>query len=124
MNRDSSQTNWSNSLYSNGTPGFTNSVTPLNYDLELSSLIFNPPQPILGEDVTIITTLKNKGTLTAANFLFEIFNDLNFDSAGQVNEIIYSQSFINLSSDDSLIVPTTLTNLSTGSYQNNCQSNF
>lgn len=117
MNRDSSQTNWSNSLYSNGTPGFTNSVTPLNYDLQISSMIFNPPQPILGEDVTIMTTVRNKGILTAATFLVEIFNDVNFDSTGQVNEIIYLQSFANLSSGDSLVVSTTLTNLSIGSYQ-------
>lgn len=117
LTKDSSHTNWANSVVSNGTPGFTNSVTPLNYDLQLSSLIFNPPQPILGEDVTVLIKVRNKGVLNAANFLIEVFNDVNFDSAGQVSEIIYSQSFINLSSGDSLVVSTTMTNLSIGSYQ-------
>lgn len=117
MNRDSSQTNWANSLVSNGSPGFTNSVTPLNYDLQLSSLIFNPPQPILGEDVTISLTIRNKGVLTAENFLVEIFNDSDFDSTGVVNELIYSQSFSNLASSDSIVVSTLLSNLTIGTYQ-------
>ncbi|MFN3693489.1 MAG: lamin tail domain-containing protein, partial [Ignavibacterium sp.] len=117
MNRDSSQTNWANSLVSNGTPGFTNSVTPLNYDLQLSSLIFNPPQPILGEDITITTTIRNKGVMTAANFLVEIFNDTDFDSTGGINELIFSQSHSNLVSGDSIIVSTVLSNLPVGLYQ-------
>ena len=117
MNRDSSQTNWANSLVSNGTPGFTNSVTPLNYDLLLTSLLFNPPQPILGEEVTITTTIRNKGVMIAANFLVEIFNDIDFDSTGEVNELIYSQSFSNLASGDSIFVSTVLSNLPVGLYQ-------
>lgn len=117
MNRDSLQTNWSNSLLSNGTPGFTNSVTPLNYDLLVSSLVFNPPQPILGEDVSIIATIKNKGALAADNFSIEIYNDINFDSVGQTTELLYSQSFTNLISNDSLIVTEILSSLSVGTYQ-------
>ncbi|AFH50698.1 Hypothetical protein IALB_2995 [Ignavibacterium album JCM 16511] len=117
MNRDSSQTNWANSLVSNGTPGFSNSVTPLNYDLQLSSLIFNPPQPILGEDVTLNATVSNRGVLNASNFLVEIFNDTNFDSIGQGSEIIYSQSYSNLVSGDSIVASTILTNLQMGYYQ-------
>ncbi|MEJ5262691.1 MAG: lamin tail domain-containing protein [Ignavibacterium sp.] len=117
MNRDSLQTNWANSLVSNGTPGFTNSVTPLNYDLFVSSLVFNPPQPILGEDVSIIATIKNKGALTANNFSIEIYNDINFDSVGQTTELVYSQSFSNLISNDSLTVTEILSSLSVGTYQ-------
>uniref|UniRef100_A0A7V3E679 LTD domain-containing protein n=1 Tax=Ignavibacterium album TaxID=591197 RepID=A0A7V3E679_9BACT len=117
MSRDSSQTNWANSLVSNGTPGFTNSVTPLNFDLQLTSLTFNPPQPILGEDVTISTNVRNNGVLTAANFIIEIFNDSNLDSIGQSNELIYSQSYSNLISGDSIFISFIITNLQIGSYQ-------
>lgn len=117
MNRDSSQSNWANSLFSNGTPGFTNSVTPLDFDLQLSTLIFNPSQPILGEDVTIYATIKNIGSQTASDFTVEIFNDANFDSAGQSNELIFSQSYSNLGNGDSLIVSSILANLPVGSYQ-------
>ncbi len=117
MNRDSSQTNWSNTLVSNGTPGFTNSVTPLNFDLQLSSLIFNPPQPIIGEDVNISVIIRNRGVLEASDFSVAIFNDINFDSAGDVSELIYSQAFSNLVSGDSLIASVVLSNLSVGFYQ-------
>ncbi|WP_337866984.1 lamin tail domain-containing protein [Ignavibacterium sp.] len=117
MNRDSLQTNWANSLVSNGTPGFTNSVTPLNYDLLVSSLVFNPPQPILGEDVSAIVTIKNKGAQPANNFSIEIYNDSNFDSVGQITELVFSQSFSNLQSNDSLIVTEILSSLSVGTYQ-------
>ena len=40
--KDSSQTNWANSLVTDGTPGFGNSVTPVQYDLQMSSLTFQP----------------------------------------------------------------------------------
>ena len=124
MNRDSSQSNWANSLVSNGTPGFTNSVTPLNYDLIVSSLVFNPPQPILGEDVSVITTIKNKGALPANNFVVVIYNDINFDSIGQANELIFSQSYSNLFSGDSITASTILSSLAIGSYQIISKVNF
>lgn len=124
MNRDSSQSNWANSLVSNGTPGFTNSVTPLNNDLIVSSLIFNPPQPILGEDVSVTTTIKNKGALSADNFAVEIYNDINFDSIGQANEFIFSQLYSNLVSGDSITASTILSSLAVGSYQIISKVNF
>lgn len=124
MSGDSSQSNWANSLVSNGTPGSTNSVTPLNYDLLVSSLVFNPPQPILGEDVSVITTIKNKGALLANNFLVLIYNDINFDSIGQANELIFSQSYSNLVSGDSIIAQTILSSLAIGSYQIISKVNF
>ena len=49
LNKDSSQSNWANSLVANGTPGFTNSVTPVQFDLQLSSLTFQPALPNVGE---------------------------------------------------------------------------
>ncbi|MCK7527804.1 MAG: hypothetical protein MZV64_64430 [Ignavibacteriales bacterium] len=79
------QTNWANSLVTNGTPGFTNSVTPTNYDLQLSSLTFSPLIPIVGNDVTITAKVKNNGILTAASYSIEIFNDVNKDSIGDLS---------------------------------------
>lgn len=124
MNRDSSQSNWANSLVSNGTPGFTNSVTPLNYDLIVSSLVFNPPQPILGEDVFVITTIKNNGALSANNFSVLIYNDINLDSIGQANELIFLQLYSNLVSGDSITASTILSSLAVGSYQIISKVNF
>jgi hypothetical protein len=124
LNRDSLQTNWANSLVVNGTPGFTNSVTPTNYDLQLSSLTFSPPVPIVGNDVTITAKILNNGILSAANFSLEIFNDVNQDSIADLNERIFNQSYSNLSSNDSVTASTVLSSLPADIYQIIARVNF
>ncbi len=117
LNHDSLQTNWGNSLITNGTPGFTNTVIPLNYDLQLSSLIVSPSVPIAGDNVTIYSTIKNIGVLTASNYSIEIFNDANKDSVGDISERIFNQSYSNLLPLDSLTVSTILNSLPAEDYQ-------
>ncbi len=124
LNRDSLQTNYANSLVVNGTPGFTNSVTPTNYDLELSSLTFSPLNPIVGNDVTITAKVKNIGILNAANYSIEIFNDVNKDSVGDIGERIFNQSYSNLSSGDSVSVTTILNSPPVDLYQIISRVNF
>jgi len=124
LNRDSLQTNWANSLVQNGTPGFTNSVTPTNYDLELSSLVFSPLNPLQDNDVTISVKVKNKGVSSAANYLIEIFNDVNKDSTGDLSERIFSQSYSNLFSGDSITATTILSSVPVGDYQIIATVNF
>ncbi len=55
---DSSQSNWANSLVANGTPGFGNSVTPVQFDLQMLSLTFQPDITFAGDDVTIFAKVK------------------------------------------------------------------
>ena len=117
MNRDSLASNWANSLVTNGTPGFKNSITPLNYDLKIKSLSMLPTIPILGDDVQILSSIVNAGILAASAYTIEIFNDANFDSIGSISEIIYSQIFSNLSPNDSIAVNTTLPSIAAGNYQ-------
>jgi hypothetical protein len=124
LNRDSLQTNWANSLVTNGTPGFTNSVTPTNYDLQLSSLTFSPPNPIVGNDVTITAKILNNGILSAANFSLEIFNDVNQDSIGDISERFFNQSYSNLSSNDSVTATAILNSLPSDLYQIIARVNF
>ena len=82
MTNDNSASNWANSLNINGTPGFKNSVTPIDFDLSLSSISITPVHPIDGDNVTINVKVKNIGLQSADNYSVEIFNDVNFDSAG------------------------------------------
>lgn len=117
MNRDSLPSNWANSQVFNGTPGFINSVTPLNYDLKIKSLTISPSVPIQGNNVQIFSTLSNGGVLVAPSYTIEIFNDINFDSTGSISEIIYSQLFSNLVPNDSIIVNTILPSVAVGNYQ-------
>ncbi|HCY75900.1 MAG TPA: hypothetical protein DHV28_08250 [Ignavibacteriales bacterium] len=124
LNRDSLQTNWANSLVINGTPGFTNSVTPTNYDLQLSSLNFSPLIPIAGNDLTITASVKNNGILNADNYSIEIFNDVNKDSVGDLSERIFDQSYLNLAPGDSLSASLILNSPAVGLYQIIARVNF
>ncbi len=124
MNRDSLATNWANSTVLNGTPGFANSVTPTNYDLQISSLLFSPSVIIAGGNVTINVRVKNKGIISADSYTVEIFNDINKNSIGEGNELIFSQAYSNLSPEDSIIATTTLNSLTAGEYQIIASINF
>jgi len=72
MIKDSSQSNWSNSLLANGSPGFTNSVTPVQFDLQLASVTFQPSNPTEGDDVTVFAKVKNIGTSSADNYTITV----------------------------------------------------
>jgi hypothetical protein len=117
MTGNNSQSNWENTLNSNGTPGFQNSVTPLSYDLEMNSLTFSPAIPIEGEDITIFSQVKNKGIENAASYTIEIYNDTDFDSTADPGELIFLQNFLNLASGDSISVSTIMSSLAAGNYQ-------
>jgi hypothetical protein len=117
MIKDSSQGNWANSLTPNGTPGFQNSVTPVQFDLQLASLTFQPSIPIQGNDVTITAKVKNRGVTIADSYTIEIYNDANFDSTADPGEIIFSQQFTNLQAGDSTFANTILNSLPAGYYQ-------
>jgi len=117
MNKDSSQSNWANSFLANGTPGFTNSVTPVQFDLLMASITFQPSNPTEGDDVTIIAKVKNIGTNSADNYSIEIYNDANFDSTADPGEIIFTQQYTNLASGDSVTASTILNSLPAGNYQ-------
>jgi hypothetical protein len=117
MIRDNSQSNWENTINSNGTPGFQNSVTPFSFDLEMNSLTFSPVTPYEGGDVTIFVKIKNIGVNNASSYSVEIYNDADFDSTADPGELIFSQNFSNLASGDSLTVSTVMSSLTSGDYQ-------
>ena len=122
--KDSSTANWANSLVQNGTPGFQNSVTPVQFDLALSSLIFTPTLLFEGDDVTITANVQNLGSEAAANYSVEIYNDVNFDSVADPGELIFSQNYFNLASGDSISASTVMNSLPAGNYQVIAQVDF
>ncbi len=114
---DSSQSNWANSLVTNGTPGFQNSVTPFQFDLQMASVTFQPVVPVQGDDVTIFAKVKNIGINAANNYSIEIYNDADFDSTADPGEIIFSQQYTNLFPGDSTTANTIMSSLPAGNYQ-------
>ena len=80
--------NWADSRVSLGTPGGTNSVSPLGFDLVISTenIIFSPQKIQEGEMVVISATIRNIGTQSAAEFEVTFFQDLGEDSSAARGE--------------------------------------
>ncbi|NNG26472.1 MAG: hypothetical protein HKM87_03035, partial [Ignavibacteriaceae bacterium] len=115
--KDSSATNWANSIVTNGTPGFQNSVAPVQFDLAMNLLSFSPSILIEGDDVTISAMVKNLGSELAQSYSIEIYNDVNFDSTADPGELIFSQTYSNLQPGDSITASTVINSLQSGDYQ-------
>ena len=80
--------NWSNSKILNGTPGATNSVSPLEYDLSLTNINYTPQNPIPEDEVTLIVKVENIGRFNVNGFQLTSYLDLNYDGIYQNNEQI------------------------------------
>lgn len=104
LNKDNSSSNWQNSLRTHGTPGFKNSVSPTDYDLQIKFLNINPLIPRAEDSLKITFVVINKGRLTANNFSVSIFNDVNHDSIEQADENIFYQDYSELINGDSIVI--------------------
>lgn len=116
LNKDTTASNWTNSLTVNGTPGFRNSVMLFNFDLRLKTINITPTIPLQGNDVQIGVVVKNSGVLPASDYTIEIYNDINFDSIAVQSELIFSQNLFNLASGDSVTTSTSLLSAPAGNY--------
>lgn len=81
--------NWALSEnFNGGTPGYENSISPIKYDLELTSINFDPPHPFPGMEITISVEITNIGRLALSEYQLSCFIDLNQDSVYRENERI------------------------------------
>ena len=94
--------NWGNSIVSHGSPGFRNSISPRDYDLEISSLQYYPEDIFAESEIEFNLQIKNKGEKEATNFEVKLFVDINNDSVSQSEEIVLLQNDLAISSGDSL----------------------
>ena len=60
--------------------------------------------------------IKNNGRNEADSFSVFIYDDINVDSTGSENELLYSEDFINLKSNDSLEISTGIDSLEEKNY--------
>ncbi len=101
-NSSTDSTNWKTSISRfNGTPGFINSVTQKDNDIELSDILFSPEFPAFGDDVSFSIKVKNPGNNNAV-FTLKFYEDTNLDSIP--DHLIESQNQITLDSKDSVIL--------------------
>ncbi len=102
VNAGNNDGNWGNAVISNGTPGLRNSISPRDYDLEISSLEYYPEEIFAESEFEFKFQIKNKGKMDAFNFEVKLFIDLNHDSLDQSSEILLLQNESLLESGDSL----------------------
>lgn len=114
--QDNSTANWVNSLQSNGTPGFKNSVAPMSIDLAVSSISISPSFPFVDSIIEFGSVLKNLGISSVQNFNVEMFLDTNKNGSGEVSEKFYERN-LSLNAGDSVIISSQLQNLAVGNYQ-------
>lgn len=86
--------NWADAQLLHGTPGFANSVTPLNFDLAISAseISLDPPFPTVGESVRIRVPVSNRGQQAAENFTVSVSFDANQNGIFESREIIGQQN--------------------------------
>ena len=94
--------NWSTSCSPfKATPGNVNSVTQKNYDIAVSSVIFQPPFPVSGDEVRISSILKNIGKQPAV-FTLNLYEDTDLDSLKDL--ILESVDSVSLYPGDSSLI--------------------
>ena len=102
-------TNWGSSLNPRlCTPGFINSITPKEYDISISSCTASAKYYSETDTVSLITKISNRGFNTSDSLLLQVFHDVNKDSSGTSNEIIFSKKLSPLAPGeaDSLVIRT------------------
>ncbi len=96
--------NWKTSISKyKATPGYINSVSEKDFDLELSGFIYSPSLPVFGDSVSISIKVKNPGR-NNAQFNINLYEDSNLDSIP--DQLIKESSSLSISAGDSSIFPT------------------
>lgn len=78
------------STTSKGTPGFHNSISPLDFDAELTTLQITLGNPNILDSITVKSVISNKGTQALNNFTYSIFADTSFNQSFENNEKFYT----------------------------------
>ena len=95
---------WANSIILNGTPGFKNSVTPVQYDLEIKKFYPDSLFSTINNEVVLYVEIKNRGKSVAENFELLLYADNDNNSVGDSSELVYNKIFENLEAQDSMRV--------------------
>lgn len=93
-------TNWgSAALDIGGTPGRVNSISQKSFDVIVEDIVFAPPSPVIGDDVSISAVVTNTGKETAA-FSLQLFLDDNIDSIA--TDLVEQSNLVTLESGESI----------------------
>lgn len=102
MSKDTTASNWGNSLINNGTPGYRNSVTPLENDIAVTIFNLQSNQIVVGNSFLMNATVKNLGSSTANNISVKFFFDANNNNLPEPDEMVNQQEISSLISGDTI----------------------
>ena len=102
LTKDNSSGNWGNSIRSNGSPGFSSTISVKQLDLAIIDFTVNPVQVFSEEKFNIDFSLKNLGVTASASFKVSFYHDSNSDSLFQDFEILRTINFSSLAAGDSV----------------------
>ncbi|MCW8849103.1 MAG: lamin tail domain-containing protein, partial [Melioribacteraceae bacterium] len=101
---------WANSISFNGSPGSKNSVTPVQYDLEINRFFPDSVYSTADDGIILNLFLHNCGMAAAENFELNVYSDINHNKIGDPNELIYNQTYLTLDPHDSIFAKVEYTN--------------
>ncbi|MCL5030049.1 MAG: lamin tail domain-containing protein [Bacteroidetes bacterium] len=94
--------NWkTSSSKQKATPGYINSVSPKDSDIEITDIIFSPSTPFLNDTVLVFIKIKNNGK-NSTDFSLRLFEDKNLDSV--YDSYLSTTGAFTISPFDSLII--------------------
>ncbi|MEW6194401.1 MAG: lamin tail domain-containing protein [Bacteroidota bacterium] len=97
--------NWASAnLTKGGTPGLSNSVVPVQFDLNLSFIEALPAEPIVGDTIEIFATVENIGTNDIGNYTVSFYEDVDGDSLADVEELFSEINNVGLAAGSSIII--------------------
>jgi hypothetical protein len=109
------QSNWKTSLHAAGaTPGAINSVTQKSFDASVTRISFTPRLPIVGNDISVTSIIKNIGKQSLSSLTYQLFVDANKDSVLTSNETVSQQIISMLPAGDSVALQSTIPSLPQG----------
>lgn len=112
LNNDNSNSNWTRSLLTNGTPG---NHPELILSINDSPLSFTPAQPSTGNSLQISATVKNIGIAAASSFSVKFYEDTNGNASVEPEEFIDSARYeALLNQNDSVVVNIVIPSISSG----------
>lgn len=109
-------TNWGESLYPDGTPGFNNSISPKGNNLTLSDIEFSPANPSTTDNIEFYVSVKNTGNQDLTNIETGLFVDANQDIVFSPGEMFTLLTSGFIASGDSTVLSTVISPLQQGGY--------
>jgi hypothetical protein len=101
LENENTSSNWANTKSFNGTPGSKNSVSPFDFDIEISAYV-DQENIVEGDSVEIKFKITNIGIESAENFQLNIYDNTNLDSLINQNHLIQFISYTTIQSGDSI----------------------